>query len=328
MRYQAKITGVGAYVPEQRLTNEDLTKMVETSAEWIVERTGIRERRIARPEEGTSHLATRAAVEALTKANLSPDQIGLIIVATCTPDLTFPPVACLVQANLGALNATAFDLNAVCSGFLTALVTGAQFIENGAYEHVLVIGAETFSRIVNYQDRNTCILFGDGAGAVVLSRTGAGAGLAAFKLQSDGTKADLLYCPNPRTPAATLEALSAITDPYVWQNGKAVFKVAVSGMAEACDAVMAQAGITIDQVRVLVPHQANQRIMGALADRLGIDQSRVANCIAEYGNTSAATIPLALHKWVNGEGLQPGDWVLFCSFAGGLVWGAALLQWA
>lgn len=328
MAYGATITGVGAYIPPTRLTNDDLARLVDTNDEWIVTRTGIRERRIVEPGEGSSHLATRAATEALAHAGLRPEEIDLIIVATSTPDMAFPPVATLVQGNLGASRAAAFDLNGVCAGFLYALVTGAQFVQGGAYRHVLVIGADTYSRIMNYQDRTTCILFGDGAGAVVLSRAEAGNGLLEFELAADGSQPGLVRCPLPNSPAATLEAMGASPDPLMTQSGKAVFKLAVTNMADAVERVLQRQGLTVDQLRVLVPHQANLRIMDALGDRLGIAPERVASCIAEYGNTSAATIPLALHKWVHGPGLAPGDLVMFCAFGGGLLWGAALVRWS
>ncbi|MFZ5827864.1 MAG: beta-ketoacyl-ACP synthase III [Bacillota bacterium] len=327
MRYGAAIRGVGAYVPEGRLTNADLSARVETSDEWILSRTGIRERRIAPAHEGTSHLALRAAREALSAAGLAPAELDLIIVATCTPDLAFPPVAALVQGQLGASRAGAFDMNGVCAGFLYALVTGAQFIQNGAHKHVLVIGAETYSRIVNYDDRNTCILFGDGAGAVVLSQTAPGSGLLDFTLQGDGSQAALLYCPAPNSPEATLAALGAAEGPYVWQNGKAVFKAAVGAMAESVQRLLSRQGVPAEELRLLVPHQANKRIMAALGEQLGLPVERVADCIAEYGNTSAATIPLALHKWITTEGLEQGDLVMFCAFGGGFLWGSALFRW-
>lgn len=328
MPYGVAITGLGAYVPERRLTNDDLSKMVETNDEWIVTRTGIRERRVVNPDEGTSHLATRAAKEALEHAGIGPEELDLIIVATTTPDLTFPPTACLVQSNLGAKKANAFDMNAVCSGFLNALVTASQFLQGGAYRHVLVIGADTLTRVVDYTDRTTCILFGDGAGAAVLSRTDEpGEGLVDFTLTADGDKAGLVYCPKPASPAKTLEHIGADAKPYIHQDGRAVFRVAVQGMAEAVTTLLDRQNLSPDDVRVLVPHQANARIMDALAERLGIPSERVANCIAEYGNTSAATIPLALHKWYHTEGLKAGDHVMFTAFAGGLLWGAALWRW-
>lgn len=328
MQYGVAITGLGAHVPERRLTNDDLSKMVETNDEWIVTRTGIRERRVIAPDEGTSHLATRAAQEALEHAGLDPEELDLILVATTTPDLTFPPTACLVQSNLGAKRANAFDMNAVCSGFLNALVTGAQFLLGGAYRHVLVIGADTLTRVVDYTDRTTCILFGDGAGAAVLSRTDKpGEGLIDFTLAADGDKAGLVYCPKPSSPAKTLEQIGADPKPYIHQDGRAVFKVAVQGMADAVTTLLERQGLTAHDLRVIVPHQANSRIMDALAERLGIPPERVANCIAEYGNTSAATIPLALHKWYHTQGLKAGDNVMFTAFAGGLIWGAALWRW-
>ena len=328
MPYGVAVTGLGAYVPERRLTNHDLSQMVETSDEWIVTRTGIRERRVAAPGEGTSHLATRAAREALQHAGLSPEEIGFIILATTTPDLTFPPTACLVQANLGAKRAATLDINAVCSGFLNALVLGAQFVQSGAYRHVLVIGADTLTRIVDYTDRATCILFGDGAGAAVLSRVeDESVGLVDFTLAADGEKAGLVYCPHRSSPAKVLEQLGADPKPYIHQDGRAVFKVAVQGMADAVNTLLDRQGLSAGDLRVIVPHQANLRIMDALMERLGIPSGRGANCIAEYGNTSAATIPLALHKWYHQEGLEKGDYVMFTAFAGGLLWGAALWRW-
>jgi 3-oxoacyl-[acyl-carrier-protein] synthase III len=328
MPFGATITGIGSYVPEQRLTNEDLSKLVETNDEWILTRTGIRERRIAPSEEGASHLAARAGAEALADAGLEPGDVDLIIVATATPDLVFPPVACLVQGALGATRAAAFDLNGVCAGFLFALTTGAQFIQTGAYRHVLVIGAETFSRLVNYKDRATCILFGDGAGAVLLSRTEAGYGLLDFTLHADGAQAGLIYCPSPTSPSGTLEAIGAKPDyPYFTQDGRAVFKLAVNGMAGAVQSLLDRQGLTVDDLTVLVPHQANQRIMGAVAEKLKLPEDRVANCIADFGNTSAATIPMALHDWLQRNALKDGDLVAVCAFAGGLLWGAALLRW-
>jgi 3-oxoacyl-[acyl-carrier-protein] synthase-3 len=326
-RYGATITGVGAYLPERRLTNADLEQMVDTNDEWIITRTGIRERRLVAEGEGCSHLATRAAREALEDAGIDASEIDLIIVATTTPDLVFPGVACLVQGALGAVGANVFDLNAVCTGFLSALVTGAQFIQTGAYRHALIIGAETLSRLVDYRDRNTCVLFGDGAGAVVLSRTSPEYGLIDFTLHGDGSQAGIAYCVRPDSPADTLAAIGAGAEPYIWQNGKAIFKVAVNSMGEAVNTILQRQEITASDLRVLVPHQANQRIMSVLAERLGVPETKVANCIAEYGNTSAATIPLALHKWVHTEGLMEGDRVMLCAFAGGLHWGAALMRW-
>ncbi|HLN63184.1 MAG TPA: beta-ketoacyl-ACP synthase III [Symbiobacteriaceae bacterium] len=328
MRFGATIAGVGSYVPEQRLSNEDLAALVETTDEWIVSRTGIRERRIALPSEGASQLALRAAQAALAESGIDPAALDLILVATATPDLVFPPVACLVQAGLGAGRAAAFDLNGVCSGFLSALITGAQFIQSGAYRNVLVIGADTFSRLMDYTDRTTCILFGDGAGAAVLTRTAPEFGLIDFELKADGSRAGLIHCPLPGSPAATLAQIGAVPGQHFRQDGRTVFKLAVTGMAEAVQTVLDRQGLTPQDLRVLVPHQANQRILSAVAERVGLPEERVAVCIEEYGNTSAATIPLALHAWLKqGNALQDGDYVMLTAFAGGLLWGAALLRW-
>jgi 3-oxoacyl-[acyl-carrier-protein] synthase III len=326
-RFGATITGVGSYVPERRLSNEDLAALVETSDEWIMSRTGIRERRIAEPGEGASQLALRAAQAALSQSGLDPADIDLILVATATPDLAFPPVACLVQAGLGAVRAAAFDLNGVCSGFLSALITGAQFIQSGAYRHVLVVGADTFSRLMDYTDRTTCILFGDGAGAAVLSRTAPEFGLVDFDLQADGARAGLIHCPFPTSPAATLAQIGAGPGQHFRQDGRTVFKLAVTGMADSVLKVLDRQGLKPGDLRVLVPHQANQRILSAVAERVGLPEEKVAVCIEEYGNTSAATIPLALHAWLKSNELDEGDYVMLTAFAGGLLWGAALLRW-
>lgn len=327
MPFNATITGLGAYVPERKLTNNDLAQMVETNDAWIVTRTGIRERRIADPDEGTSHLAKRAAREALAHAGIEPEEVDLIVVATTTPDLTFPPTAALVQGRLGAKNAAAFDINAVCSGFLQAYITGAQFIQTGAYRHVLVIGAETLSRIVDYTDRSTCILFGDGAGAMVLSQATGPAGLIDFTMHADGTNPGLVHCPSPTSPASTLRLIGGLPSSTIKQDGRAVFKFAVNGMSGSVNTLLQRNGLTPKDVKLLVPHQANLRIMTAVAERVGIPETRVANCIEEYGNTSAATIPLALHKWYHTEGLRTGDLVVLTAFASGFLWGAALLRW-
>lgn len=326
-RHGATITGIGINVPERRLTNADLERLVDTSDEWIITRTGIRERRLVAEGEGTSHLATRAARAALEDAGLEPEEVGLIIVATSTGDMTFPGVATLVQGALGATGANVFDLNAVCAGFLSALITATQFIENGVYEHALVIGAETLSSIVDYEDRSTAILFGDGAGAVVLSRAERGYGLVDFTMHADGSQANAAFCPRVGSPEATLEALEASAKPYIWQNGRAIFRVAVNWMGDAVRTLLERGELDASDLRVLVPHQANERIMSALAERLGVPGERVASCIEDYGNTSAATIPLALHRWVEDEGLEEGDLVMLCAFASGLHWGAGLLRW-
>lgn len=323
----AIITGLGMHVPDNVLTNEDLEQIVDTNDEWIVTRTGIRERRIVDKHEGTSHLAVRAGEEALQHANVAAEDIDLIIVATSTSDLTFPPTAALVQGALQATHAAAFDINAVCSGFLQAYITGAQFIQSGAYERVLIIGAETLSRIVDYEDRSTCILFGDGAGAAVLQRGPEHLGLLDFTMHARGDKAGLVYAPRHNSPQLTLQSIGASPEPTIKQDGQAVFKMAVTGMVSSIKMLLERHSLQSDDIRLLVPHQANLRIMKAVARGIGMDEQRVANCIARYGNTSAATIPLALHTWYHTEGLEEGDFVLFTAFASGLLWGAALLRW-
>lgn len=314
-------------MPERCLTNDALEQMVETSSDWIVQRTGIRERRVVKPGQGTSHMAAEAAAKALTTSGLNPEDVDLVIVATSTPDLAFPPVSSLVQRHLGLDRATAFDVNGVCAGFLNAMVIGSQFIESGAYAHVLVIGADTLSRIVDYTDRNTCVLFGDGAGAVLLGASTAGDGLLDFDLHSDGKLAGLATCALINSPQDTLSQLEIGNEPYIRQQGKTIFKVAVQSMGASLTTVLARNGLSVSDISVLVPHQANQRILDALGDRMGINPDRVASCLEYTGNTSASSIPLALDHRLQNHPLQEGDLVAFAAFAGGLLWGSALLRW-
>lgn len=323
----AGILGLGTHVPGKRLKNPELEALVETTDDWIRTRTGINERRIAARGEGTSDLAALAARSALADAEIGADEIDLIVVATSTPDLLFPPTAALVQRQIKAERAAAFDLNGVCAGFLYGMVTGSQFIASGTYRHVLVIGADVLSRHVDYSDRNTCILFGDGAGAVVLGPVPSGYGLLDFDLHADGGLAQLAVLPHQRSPFGVLEDLGVSQSPYIQQDGRAVFKVAVQRMAESAQTVLDRLGLRMEDLAVLVPHQANGRIMSALAERLGLPSDQVASCIADLGNTSAATIPLALSSWRQGKGLSRGDLILFTAFAGGLLWGAGVIRW-
>ena len=324
--HQAAITAVGHYLPETRLTNGDLEEMVETNDEWIRTRTGIRERRILGDDgKATAFMATEAAQEALDKCGIGPEEVDLIVVATVTPDMLFPATACLVQDNLGAQNAWGFDLSAACSGFIYALTTGAQFIETGQAETVLVIGADKMSSIVDYTDRTTCILFGDAAGAVVLEADEE-AGLQDAVHHVDGEHRDLLRMRaggslNPPTH----ETVDAHMH-YLKQEGRQVFKLAVTHMADVCEEVLERNGLDADDVDYLVPHQANERIIDATAKRMGLSSDQVMLNIDRYGNTTAATIPLCLFDWE--EDLERGDELIVTAFGGGLTWGAGHLTWA
>ncbi len=321
------ILGLGAMVPERRLTNQDLEQMVDTSDEWIVTRTGIRERRIAAPDEATSDLALVAARLAMERAEVRPQDIDLIIVATVLPDMLFPSTACLVQERLGAVRAAAFDLEAACSGFIYALSVGSQFIATGMYRHVLVIGAEVLSRIVNWQDRNTCVLLGDGAGAAVLGPSRGERTLLSTYLGADGAGADLLKQPagGSRLPA-TVQTLADGMH-YVHMNGNQIFRFAVRTMGAATFAGLKKAGLTMDDLDFLVPHQANLRIIEAAAERFGLGMEKVMINIDRYGNMSAASIPVALEEAESTGRLQKGDHVVMVAFGGGLTWGSAVVRW-
>ena len=324
---RAAITAVGHFLPEERLTNADLEKMVDTNDEWIRSRTGIRERRILRdPEKATSYMATRAAQEALDQRGIEAVEIDLIIVATVTPDMLFPATACLVQDQLGAANAWGYDLSAACSGFLFALSAGARFVESGKHQKVLVIGADKMSSIVDYSDRTTCIIFGDGAGAVLLEPNEDENGLVDSIEHSDGSGREYLKM----DAGGSLHPASAETVANnmhrLFQEGRSVFKFAVKGMADVSAEIMERNDLTGDDVRYLVPHQANLRIIDATAKRMGIDPSKVMINIDRYGNTTAATIPLCLYDWEHT--LRPGDNLVLAAFGGGFTWGAAYLKWA
>jgi 3-oxoacyl-[acyl-carrier-protein] synthase-3 len=326
-RRTAAITAVGAFLPEDRLTNADLEKMVDTNDEWIWTRTGIRERRILRdPDKATAYMATEAAREALQKRGLEPADVDVILVATITPDMVFPATACLVQDQLGASGAWGFDISAACSGFLFALTTGASMITGGAARRVLVIGADTMSRIVDYTDRTTCVLFGDAAGAVLLEPTTDGHGVLDTVHYSDGSGAEhlrmeaggSLHPPTHETIDAGMHNL--------YQDGRSVFKRAVTGMADAAAEIMERNGLTADDVRYLVPHQANLRIIEATARRMGVSMEKVMLNIERYGNTTSGTIPLCLWDWESE--LRRGDDLVLAAFGGGYTWGATHLKWA
>jgi 3-oxoacyl-[acyl-carrier-protein] synthase-3 len=320
------ILGMGYYLPKKVLTNADLEKRVETSDEWILTRTGISERRIAASDEQTSDLAVAAARAALAQAQLTPQQIDLILVATMTPDMPCPATSCIVQAKLGAPQAAATDVSAACSGFLYGLVMGSQFVRTGAYRHVLVIGAEVLSRVVDWTDRSTCILFGDGAGAVVLGPTKQGEILSTY-LGSDGSKADLLKVPagGVQTPAShqSVEA----RDHFLKMNGTEVFKSAVRAMADAALKAVALAGIQPEQVACVVPHQANIRIIDAVMERAGIPREKAYLNVGRYGNMSAASTVVAFCEAVKEQRIKPGDYALLVAFGAGLTWGSCVIRW-
>lgn len=325
---RATITAVGHYVPEKVLTNFDLEKMVDTSDEWIRTRTGISERRIL--EQGASSDLAAGAIEALlARRKMQPTEIEIIIVATVTPDMLFPPTACVVQDKIGASNAWGFDLSAACSGFLYALVAGAQFIESGAASKVVVVGADKMSCITDYTDRNNCILFGDAGAAVLLEPSDDPQfGLLDHKFYCDGSGGAFLYMKgggslNPPTHETVDKRMH-----YIYQDGKAVFKVAVKGMADVSTEVMQRNNLTGDDVAWLVPHQANLRIIDATADRMGLDRSKVMINIDKYGNTTAATIPLCLSEWWAAGTLKKGQNIVLASFGAGYTWGAALMRWS
>lgn len=327
-RWHAGIVGVGVGIPENILTNYDLERRVDTSDEWIVTRTGIRERRIAPPEIATSDLAAQAAQQALQNARKEPSEVDLIVVATATPDMPWPSTACLVQAKIGASNAAAFDLNAVCSGFVYALWIAAQAVQTGAYRCVLVIGADILSRQVNWEDRSTCVLFGDGAGAVVLAPVEEPYGVLSGVLGADGTGEPLLNVPaggtrEPITPEAIAQKRHTIR-----MRGREVFKFAVTIMGEVSLQALQKAGLSPDEVKLFIPHQANIRIIQAAAERLNLPMERVFVNVERYGNTSAASIPIAIYEaWTQGR-LQPGDVLVTVGFGAGLTWGACVIRWA
>lgn len=321
------ILGIGYAVPERVLTNFDLEKMVETSDEWITTRTGIKERRIAAAEEATSDWAVKAGEKALADAGVSPEDIDLVIVATATPDYTIPATANIVQHRLGIPDAGAYDLAAGCSGFVYALDQAWHAVRSGGYKNALVIGADLLSRIVNWEDRSTCVLFGDGAGAVVVGETEPGFGVLATYLGSDGSGAESLYVPSggSRRPA-TAEALSA-GEQYLHMTGNEVFKFAVRVMEDATREVLRRAELTPDDIDLFIPHQANVRIIDAAAKRLGVSEERIVINVERYGNTSAASIPIALGEAVEAGRIRPGDRIVCVGFGAGLTWGAAALTW-
>ncbi|CAN5577374.1 ketoacyl-ACP synthase III [soil metagenome] len=327
MPVTAAVTAVGRFLPEERLTNADLEKLVDTNDEWIRSRTGISERRIMRdPDKATSYMAANAAREVLARRGITADEIDLILLATVTPDMPFPATAALVQTEIGASKAWGFDISAACSGFLYAMTTGAQFIKSGKCQKVLVIGADKMSSIVDYTDRSMSVLFGDGAGAVLLEPTEDGHGILDSVEYVDGSGAEFLQMKagGSRHPA-TAETVANRWH-YAKQEGRQVFKNAVVGMADAAVEIMERGGLSAEDVRFLVPHQANLRIIDATRNRMGLTPDKVTINIDKYGNTTAATLPLCLYDWENQ--LKRGDNLVLAAFGGGFTWGAMHLKWS
>ncbi|RAP22694.1 3-oxoacyl-[acyl-carrier-protein] synthase, KASIII [Bacillus pumilus] len=308
----AGIIGLGRYIPEKVLTNLDLEKMVETSDEWIRTRTGIEERRIASDDVNTSHMALAAAKKALADANVAAEDIDMILVATVTPDQSFPTVACMIQEQLGAHKACAMDISAACAGFMYGLVTGKQFIESGTFKHVLVVGVEKLSRITDWDDRNTAVLFGDGAGAAVLGEVSEGKGILSFELGADGRGGKHLYLDEKD---------------HTIMNGREVFKFAVRQMGESSVNVIEKAGLSKEDVDFLIPHQANIRIMEAARERLELPVEKMSKTVHKYGNTSAASIPISLCEEIEAGKINDGDVIVMVGFGGGLTWGAIAMRW-
>ena len=329
MSRPVKIAGLATYVPPRTLTNADLEKLVDTSDEWILQRTGIRERHIVDPGTATSDLAKEAAEGAIRQAGLTPGDIGFIVVGTTTPDTIFPSTACLLQDKIGANHAWGFDLGAACSGFLYALTTGMHMVASGAHEHALVVGADVMSSIIDYKDRTTCVLFGDGAGAVVLSAAAPGEpSIIGYEHQIDGAGGPALCMPGggSRMPASHESVEQRMH--YVKQDGQAVFKFAVRKSGEICRRLLDRHGVDPSQLDLFVSHQANRRIIQAAAERLGLPPEKVVINLERYGNTTAATIPLALADAVKDGRLKKGDLVLLASVGAGFTAGAMLLRWS
>ena len=321
------IIGTGSYLPERVLTNVDLEKMVETNDEWIVSRTGIKERRIASAEQSTSDLAANAALAAMENAGITADEIDLILVATITPDMFFPSTACFVQHKIGAKNAACFDVSAACAGFLYAIEIAQQFITSHTYDTILVIGAEKLSSIVDWTDRNTCVLFGDGAGAAILRHRGGGHGVVSTFMGSDGGLSDILYIPGggskfPVTKENADQRLNCIK-----MNGKETYKHAVISMLDAAQRALAEANLTPEDLACIIPHQANLRIIEAIAHRLDVPMERFMVNLDRYGNTSAAAVAIALDEANRTGRMQVGDYVLLVVFGGGLTWASSVIQW-
>ncbi len=323
----AAILGTGHAYPEGVLTNADLEKLVDTTDEWITSRTGIKQRRKAAPEEYTSLFAVRAARQAIERARIDPSEIDLLICATVTPDQLLPSTGCLIQAELGANNAAAFDLAAACSGFLYGMTLANTMIRTGQTRYALVIGAEVLTKYVDYKDRSTCVIFGDGAGAAVLGGVEGERGILAARIRSDGRFAEHLYAPGGGTRLGTTAETIASGQHFYKMKGNELFKVAVRSMTDISREVLEEAGQRAEDVKLFIPHQANQRITDSVASKLDVDASRIYSNISMHGNTSSASIPIALDECVEARRVREGDLVLLASFGGGVTWGGVLMRW-
>jgi 3-oxoacyl-[acyl-carrier-protein] synthase-3 len=324
---RAIISGVGHYVPKNKLTNRDLEQMVDTNDEWITTRTGIKERRILEKGKGTSFMAVKAAEMLLSQRNISADELDLIIIATVTPDMPVPSTAALVQKELNTTNCWGFDLNGGCTGFVYALSVASQFVETGKHQKVMVIGADKMSAIIDYKDRNTCVIFGDAAGAVLIEPSNDHRGIKDFILHMDGSGCRSLYV----SAGGSLEPASTETvsqrKHFVYQDGKSVFKRAVKDMADVSTQIVEKNSLTGKDIRFLIPHQANFRIIDAVAKKMGLNKDHVVVNIANYGNTTAATIPLAMSEAYQDSLIKKGDWIVISAFGAGYTWGSCLIKW-
>ena len=326
-KINAAITGIHGYVPDYILTNKELETLVDTNDEWIVSRTGVKERRILKEEgKGSSELGTQAIKGLLAKTNTSAEEIDLIICATATPDMVFPSTACIIANKVGAKNAFAYDLMAACSGFLFALSTASKFIETGTYKKIIVVGADKMSSIVDYTDRATCIIFGDGAGAVMLEPTEDGLGIQDAILKTDGAGMEFLHMKAGGSVKPASHATIDAKEHFVFQDGQPVFKAAVKSIADVSEEIMERNNLSADDVAWLVPHQANKRIIDATARRMGVGNEKVMLNIEKYGNTTNGTIPLCLWEWENK--LNKGDNIILAAFGGGFTWGSIFIKWA
>jgi 3-oxoacyl-[acyl-carrier-protein] synthase-3 len=321
------IIGTGSYTPEKILTNEDLSRMVDTSDEWITTRTGIKERRVAAKDETTSDMAAKAALKAIEQAKISPEEIDLLLVATATPDMIFPATACFVQKKIGAKNAACLDVSAACAGFLFGVEIAQQFITSGTYDTALVIGADKLTSITNWTDRNSCVLFGDGAGAALLGHRGSGHGIISTNMGSDGEYTDILFMPGGGSKTPITAENAHLNLQTIHMSGKEVYKQAVTAMLAAARKAIDQAGLTVDDIACVIPHQANLRIIEAIGERLGIPREKVFVNVDRYGNTSAAAVAIALDEANRSGRIKSGDYVLMVVFGGGLTWASTIVEW-